>query len=130
MMLTRTLILSVLLAAPVQAEKLANKLFGAMAERFGDRKAIIAGALTYAAGLVLMGLGVPVAFAFFATNILGLFVFFGGSRGVTQMVSNFSEAISTYSLAPLPMFLVMVLLVAYSHRGWLLFMVVQKDQVN
>ncbi|RGP36272.1 MFS transporter [Pseudotabrizicola alkalilacus] len=28
-------------------------LFGAMAERFGDRKAIIAGALTYAAGLVL-----------------------------------------------------------------------------
>lgn len=57
--------------------------------------------------LVLMGLGVPVAFAFFATNILGLFVFFGGARGVTQMVSNFSEAISTYSLAPLPMFLVM-----------------------
>ncbi|MFN4098258.1 MAG: TRAP transporter large permease subunit, partial [Pararhodobacter sp.] len=57
--------------------------------------------------LILMGLGLPVAFAFFATNIAGAFLFFGGSRGVTQMVSNFSEAITTYSLAPLPMFLVM-----------------------
>lgn len=57
--------------------------------------------------LVLMGLGLPVAFAFFATNIAGLFLFFGGARGVTQMVANFSEAITTYALAPLPMFLVM-----------------------
>ena len=57
--------------------------------------------------LVLMGLGLPVAFAFFATNILGLFLFFGGARGVTQMVANFSDAVSTYALAPLPMFLVM-----------------------
>lgn len=57
--------------------------------------------------LVLMGLGLPVAFAFFATNIAGLFLFFGGARGVTQMVANFSDAITTYALAPLPMFLVM-----------------------
>ena len=33
-------------------------LFGAVAERFGDRKAIIAGALLYAAGLVLSSLSV------------------------------------------------------------------------
>ncbi len=57
--------------------------------------------------LVLMGLGLPVAFAFFVTNIAGLFLFFGGSRGVTQMVANFSDAVSMYALAPLPMFLVM-----------------------
>ena len=57
--------------------------------------------------ITLMGLGLPVAFAFFATNIMGLFLFFGGSRGVTQMVANFSDAITTYALAPLPMFLVM-----------------------
>ncbi|MFN3400420.1 MAG: TRAP transporter large permease subunit, partial [Ferrovibrio sp.] len=57
--------------------------------------------------LVLMGLGLPVAFAFFVTNIAGLFLFFGGSRGVTQMVSNFSDAVTTYALAPLPMFLLM-----------------------
>lgn len=33
-------------------------LFGAIAERFGDRKAIVAGALTYAAGLVLSSFAV------------------------------------------------------------------------
>lgn len=64
-------------------------------------------AILFSSILVLMGLGLPVAFAFFATNILGLFLFFGGSRGVTQMVANFSEAVTTYSLTPLPMFLVM-----------------------
>ena len=57
--------------------------------------------------ITLMGLGLPVAFAFFATNILGLLLFFGGQRGITQMVANFSEAVGTYALAPLPMFLVM-----------------------
>lgn len=60
--------------------------------------------------LVLMGLGMPVAFAFFATNIMGMLLVFGidrFDRGVTQMIANFSEAITTYSLAPLPMFLVM-----------------------
>ncbi|MER8553942.1 TRAP transporter large permease subunit [Mesorhizobium sp. M1217] len=57
--------------------------------------------------LVLMGLGLPVAFAFFVTNVIGLYLFFGGSIGVTQMVANFSDAVSTYALAPLPMFLVM-----------------------
>ena len=57
--------------------------------------------------LVLMGLGLPVAFAFFAANIVGLYVFFGGAVGVTQMVSNLSEAVSTYALTPLPLFLIM-----------------------
>lgn len=57
--------------------------------------------------LVFMGLGLPVAFAFFITNILGMFLFFGGATGVAQMVANFSDAVSTYALAPLPMFLVM-----------------------
>ncbi|MCB1342363.1 MAG: TRAP transporter large permease subunit, partial [Pseudooceanicola sp.] len=57
--------------------------------------------------LVLMGLGLPVAFAFFATNIMGVFLYFGGARGVTQMVANLADAVTTYALAPLPMFLVM-----------------------
>lgn len=57
--------------------------------------------------LVFMGLGIPVAFAFFITNILGMFLFFGGATGVQQMVANLSDAVSTYALAPLPMFLVM-----------------------
>ncbi|RID90844.1 TRAP transporter large permease subunit [Gemmobacter lutimaris] len=57
--------------------------------------------------ITLMGLGLPVAFAFFATNILGALLYFGGTRGITQMVANFNDAVATYALAPLPMFLVM-----------------------
>ena len=56
---------------------------------------------------ISMGLGLPVAFAFLLTNIIGLYAFFGGSLGVAQMVSNFSESVGTYALTPLPLFLIM-----------------------
>ena len=57
--------------------------------------------------LVLMGFGVPVAFAFFATNIVSIFLFMGGGLGIRQMIANFGEAVSIYALTPLPLFLIM-----------------------
>jgi tripartite ATP-independent transporter DctM subunit len=57
--------------------------------------------------LVLMGIGVPVAFAFFATNIACIYFFMGGGPFFAQMVSNAQEAVSVYALAPMPLFLVM-----------------------
>lgn len=57
--------------------------------------------------LTLMGVGVPVAFAFFATNIVCLFLFMGGPVGVAQMVTNFGDAVSIYALTPMPLFLIM-----------------------
>ena len=57
--------------------------------------------------LALMGLGTPVALAFFATNIVCIFLFMGGSVGINQMVANFSEAVSIYALTPMPLFLIM-----------------------
>ena len=57
--------------------------------------------------LALMGLGTPVALAFFATNIVCIFLFMGGSVGVTQMVTNFGDAVSIYALTPMPLFLIM-----------------------
>jgi tripartite ATP-independent transporter DctM subunit len=57
--------------------------------------------------LTLMGVGVPVAFAFFATNILCLYLFMGGPVGVAQMVTNFGDAVSMYALTPMPLFLIM-----------------------
>jgi tripartite ATP-independent transporter DctM subunit len=57
--------------------------------------------------LTLMGVGVPVAFSFFATNILCLYLFMGGPVGVAQMVSNFGDAVSMYALTPMPLFLIM-----------------------
>ncbi len=57
--------------------------------------------------LGLMALGVPVAFGFFTVNILGAFLFAGGITGVELMLANAAESISTFSLVPVPLFIVM-----------------------
>ncbi len=66
-------------------------------------------ALVVMIGLILplMGLGVPVSFAFFATNIVAVSLFMGGFVGVKQMVANFGDAVSVYALTPVPLFLIM-----------------------
>ncbi|TFZ04559.1 TRAP transporter large permease [Ramlibacter rhizophilus] len=60
-------------------------------------------------GLILlaMGIGLPVAFAFFLTNIVCIYLFFGGLVGVSQMVANFPSAVAVYALTPMPLFLIM-----------------------
>ena len=57
--------------------------------------------------LVTMGIGLPVAFAFFLTNIVCIYLYFGGATGVAQMVSNFPSAVAVYGLTPMPLFLIM-----------------------
>ncbi len=57
--------------------------------------------------LVFMGLGLPVALAFFLVNLIGVFMLMGGDVGIGQMLSNATTAVSTYALAPVPLFLVM-----------------------
>jgi tripartite ATP-independent transporter DctM subunit len=57
--------------------------------------------------LCLMGIGLPVAFAFFLTNIVCIYLYFGGATGVEQMVSNFPSAVAVYGLTPMPLFLIM-----------------------
>ncbi len=57
--------------------------------------------------LCMMGVGLPVAFAFFLTNIVCIYIYFGGATGVEQMVSNFPSAVAVYGLTPMPLFLIM-----------------------
>lgn len=57
--------------------------------------------------LVLMALGIPVAIAFFAVNIAGAWLFMGGLRGVDQFVTNATASITSFSLVPVPLFLLM-----------------------
>ncbi len=57
--------------------------------------------------LILMGLGMPVALAFLAANILGAWVFMGGEAGISQLLNNGLGALTTYALAPIPLFLLM-----------------------
>jgi tripartite ATP-independent transporter DctM subunit len=53
-----------------------------------------------------MFLGLPVAFAFFAANILGTFIFINGDIGLVLMPMEFNNAIN-FSLAPIALFLLM-----------------------
>ncbi|WP_308918192.1 TRAP transporter large permease [Jannaschia sp. LMIT008] len=57
--------------------------------------------------VVLMGVGMPVALAFLAANVLGAWVFMGGERGVTAMLNNGVGALTTFALVPIPLFLLM-----------------------
>jgi tripartite ATP-independent transporter DctM subunit len=57
--------------------------------------------------LALMALGLPVAFAFIAANLVGAFLFLGGERGVAQLINNSTSALTNFALAPVPLFLLM-----------------------
>lgn len=65
--------------------------------------------------LIFMFLGVPVALAFLAANMIGATYFMGGSgdiftqmsRGIGQLANNALPTITTFNLMPVPMFLLM-----------------------
>ena len=54
----------------------------------------------------LMAIGVPVAFAFIATNFLAVLIF-AGSNGLIQVADNSTQLISRFTLGPVPMFILM-----------------------
>ncbi len=55
----------------------------------------------------LMLVGLPVAFAFLGVNLLGAWLFMGGEAGLAQLVRNSVSAISSFSLTPIPLFVMM-----------------------
>ncbi|MEM9551790.1 MAG: TRAP transporter large permease subunit [Pseudomonadota bacterium] len=55
----------------------------------------------------LMAIGMPVALAFLAANILGAWVFMGGERGVAQLLNNGFGSLTKFALVPIPLFLLM-----------------------
>jgi tripartite ATP-independent transporter DctM subunit len=57
--------------------------------------------------LVFMALGLPVVFAFFAVNLVGAFVFMGGDKGMLQLMRNAADAVQSFALLPIPLFILM-----------------------
>lgn len=60
-------------------------------------------------GLILffMAIGVPVAVAFIAANLIGIMVFAGGLDGLTQIINNSTNLITNYTFSPVPLFMFM-----------------------
>jgi len=68
----------------------------------------IEAALVLFGGLVaVMGLGVPVAFAFLAINVVGAALFLGGEPGLAQLARNAVQSITSFALTPIPFFVLM-----------------------
>jgi len=55
----------------------------------------------------LMMLGIPVAIAFFAANLIAACLFMGGPPGIMQIINNGFGAMTAFPLVPIPMFLLM-----------------------
>jgi tripartite ATP-independent transporter DctM subunit len=56
---------------------------------------------------VLMFLGLPVAFAFLAINLVGAMIYLGGEAGLVQFVRNAVQSVTSFALTPIPLFILM-----------------------
>jgi len=56
---------------------------------------------------LLLFVGLPVAFAFLVTNLVGAWIYMGHAAGLGQLVRNGFVAVSSFSLTPIPLFILM-----------------------
>ncbi len=68
--------------------------------------------------VVLMITGIPVAVAFLFVNLIGAIMFLGGEPGITQLVLNMAESLTSFSLLPVPLFVLMGEVMFHSKLGF------------
>ena len=56
---------------------------------------------------VLLFLGLPVVFSFLVINVIGAWLILGGEAGIAQMVRNCVGSVASFSLTPIPLFVLM-----------------------
>ena len=75
--------------------------------------------LIFIGGLfTLMFMGLPVAFSFLAVNMVGAYVFFGGFPGIMQLIIQISESLTSFTLVPVALFLLMGEIMFHSGIGF------------
>lgn len=67
----------------------------------------IAAWLLLGGSTVLLFLGLPVAFSFLVINVAGALLILGGEAGIAQMVRNCVGSVASFSLTPIPLFILM-----------------------
>ncbi len=68
--------------------------------------------------VILMLSGMPVAISFFLVDILGAALFLGGGSGITQLILNMEQNLSSFSLLPVPLFVLMGEVMFHSQLGF------------
>src|SRR3972149_706330 len=61
----------------------------------------------FGAFTALFAVGLPAAFAFFAINVVGAWIWLGKDAGLVQMIRNGVASIASFSLTPIPFFVLM-----------------------
>lgn len=64
--------------------------------------------------IVLLALGMPVAFCFLLINVVGVFLFMGGEAGLSQLIVSLYASVTSFILLPLPLFVLMGEVMFYS----------------
>ena len=57
--------------------------------------------------VILLGMGIPVGFAFLIINLLGTYFFMGGEAGLSTIALYTYDALATFTLLPVPLFILM-----------------------
>jgi len=76
--------------------------------------------------IIMMATGMPIAFAFMITCVIGAILFWGGLVGIEQLLMSFFSSIASFVLLPLPLFILMGTVVFESGVGTLLVDAVDK----
>jgi tripartite ATP-independent transporter DctM subunit len=61
----------------------------------------------FASFLVLLAIGLPVAFAFILVNLVFVMILMGVSAGPHQMIMNMFDSLSIFTIAPVPLFILL-----------------------
>lgn len=64
--------------------------------------------------LLLLALGLPIAFSFLLINFIGAFFFMGGLNGLSLSVQQIFSSLTSFALAPIPLFVFMGELMLHS----------------
>jgi tripartite ATP-independent transporter DctM subunit len=76
--------------------------------------------------IILMMTGMPVAFAFMFTCVVGSLLYWGGIVGLDQLAMSFYSSVANYNFMPIPLFILMGDIIFTSGAGTLLIDAVDK----
>jgi len=63
--------------------------------------------IIFGALVILMATGMPVAFCFMLINVVGVYMLFGGTAGLEQLILSIYSSLATFVLLPVPLFILM-----------------------
>lgn len=64
--------------------------------------------------LFFLAIGLPIAFSFLLINLIGAYVFMGGLKGMSLSIQQIYSSLTSFALAPIPLFIFMGELMLHS----------------